>query len=101
MKRIIFALALATFSSLSNASFDYVCLEDCSKEGNSFQFCTTKCSINDFPASPQQTIQPHNPTAIRPVADAACLKECGKKGYLQELCQKLCTAELEKLAPEQ
>jgi hypothetical protein len=101
MKRLILALALATFSSLANASFDYVCLEDCSKEGNSFQFCTTKCAINDFPASPQLTIQPHDPTALRPIADAVCLKECGDKGYMEQLCQKLCTPELDKPVPMQ
>lgn len=101
MNRIIFALVLATFSSVSNASFDYVCLEDCSKEGNNFQFCTTKCAINDFPASPQQMILPHNPSALRPVADAACLKECRDKGYMEELCQKLCTPEPDKPVAEE
>ncbi len=99
MKRLILAIALATCSSLSYASFDYVCLEDCSKEGNSFQFCTTKCAINDFPASP--LAQPHDPAALRPVADAACLKECSDKGYMEQLCQKLCTSELDKVMPLQ
>jgi hypothetical protein len=100
MKRIILALALATFSHLSNASFDYVCLEDCSNEGKSFQFCTTKCAINDFPVNPQ-LVQSQRSAVLPVVADAICLKECSGKGYAEQLCQKLCTSELNKLAPQQ
>ena len=100
MERIILALALATFSSLSNAGFDYVCLEKCSTEGKSFQACTKKCAVNDFPVNPQ-LIQQQKPAALTPVADAVCLKECSDKGYAEQVCQKLCTSELSKLAPQQ
>jgi hypothetical protein len=101
MNRIHIALLLAIISSPANAGFDYVCLEDCANEGNTFQYCTTKCAINDFQSSPQQMLQPHNPSAIRPAADAACLKTCRDKGYLEELCQKLCTPEPDKQTPEE
>ncbi|MBI5005847.1 MAG: hypothetical protein HZB95_01855 [Nitrosomonadales bacterium] len=100
MKRIILALVLATFSSISNAGFDYTCLQDCSEEGSTFQYCTTKCTINDFPivqqSAPSETgteaeARAPSPTVITPHTDASCLAECDSAGYSKEFCQQRCT----------
>ncbi len=92
MNRIILALALVTFSSFSNAGYDYACLEDCSKEGSTFQFCTTKCATNDF-LTIQQPVQSQVQNTIDrpPQTDQLCLDDCTNAKYSEQFCQKRCS----------
>jgi hypothetical protein len=95
MNRIILALALVTFSSFSNAGFDYACLEKCSNEGSSFQYCTSKCSTNDFPTDQlpvQSQVQNTQNTSDRgPQIDQLCLADCTNAKYSEQFCQKRCS----------
>lgn len=102
MKRSILAVALVAFSGISNASFDYTCLNECADAGNTFQFCTAKCTTHDLPAiqqpaqsgaepgtAPEPQVQ--NPTVLTPHTDPSCLNDCSNDGYKEEFCQQRCT----------
>lgn len=91
MKRILFAFILAAFSGASHAGFDYTCLGNCADEGYNFQYCTSKCAIDDTPGNPAATVrQGRGAAPIVKEADLVCVSECVNTGISFEQCVTRC-----------
>jgi hypothetical protein len=114
MNRITLMFLLAAFSGLAQAGFDYACLEKCADDGNTFQFCTKKCTVQELPSTqmpiispttgeavmptpdnpvptqPDQTQQP-KPATLAPTVIEQCLTDCANDGYQKDFCAHRCT----------
>ncbi len=116
MNRIALMLLLIAFSGLAQAGFDYACLEKCADEGNTFQFCTTKCAVQDLPSTQMPVISPttgdsqmptpenpvpdlpqseqtplQKPATLAPTVNEQCLVDCANDGYKKDFCAHRCT----------
>lgn len=82
MKKIVLLCLFLLISTISYAATDYSCVNDCTREGYLYSYCTNKCSygsaLDPYYRKPKQI-------------DYTCVNDCTRKGYMYNYCTDYCS----------
>lgn len=82
MKCLIALAFVLSLGTVAQASTDFTCVDQCTKQGNVYNLCYAKCSYGNQPQAEQQRARS---------TDFSCVSRCTDAGAQYGLCLERCS----------